>query len=181
VSLIGTWRQQSASGITWSGEQQLQGVTAGIDLNWTPSLRGGAFAGAAKAELVVDDEAQEIDTDNIWGGGYVGSELGDYHMELAALAGWQSNESVRRMVDNTSWPSGVAYADASYDGFFVSPQASISRDCSLIRLVVYIYHCYFRETYHAQDPELWSSRQWIGGGNLRNYRSRNFRGSGNGG
>jgi uncharacterized protein with beta-barrel porin domain len=131
VSLIGTWRQQSASGITWSGEQQLQGVTAGIDLNWTPSLRGGAFAGAAKAELVVDDEAQEIDTDNIWGGGYVGSELGDYHMELAALAGWQSNESVRRMVDNTSWPSGVAYADASYDGFFVSPQASISRDWEL--------------------------------------------------
>ncbi len=101
ASLIGTWRQQSASGITWSGEQQLQGVTAGIDLDLTPSLRGGAFAGAAKAELVVDDEAQEIDTDNIWGGAYVGGELGDYHMELAALAGWQSNESVRRMVDNT--------------------------------------------------------------------------------
>jgi autotransporter-like protein len=127
ASVIGSWRQQSAAGITWSGEQQLKGMTAGVDLNWTPSLRVGAFAGAAKAELSVDDEAQEIDTDNFWGGAYVGGELGDYQLELAALAGWQSNDSVRRMVDNTV-SGGVDYANANYDGFFVSPQASISRN-----------------------------------------------------
>ena len=127
ASLIGTWRQQSANGITWSGEQLLKGVTAGVDFNWTPSLRGGAFAGAAKVELTVDDEAQEIDTDNLWGGAYVAGELGAYYIDVAALAGWQSNESVRRMVDNTEWP-GVDYAEASYDAFFVSPQASVSRD-----------------------------------------------------
>jgi hypothetical protein len=127
ASVLGTWRQQSASGITWSGEQYLRGVTAGVDFNWTPSLRGGAFAGAARVELTVDDEAQEIDTDNIWAGAYVGGELGDYFIDVATLAGWQTNESVRRMVDNTVWP-GYDHAEASYDGFFVSPQASVSRN-----------------------------------------------------
>jgi len=127
ASLLGTWRQQSASGITWSGEQRLQGVMAGVDLDWTPSLRGGGFMGAAKVDLTVDDEAQEIDSKNVWGGAYLGAELGGYFIDVAALAGWQTNESVRRMVDNTFWP-GFDYAEASYDGFFVSPQARVSKD-----------------------------------------------------
>jgi hypothetical protein len=60
ASLFGVLRNQSASGITWGAEQQLHGITGGADLWWSPNSRAGAFAGMAKSDLEVDDEAQTI-------------------------------------------------------------------------------------------------------------------------
>jgi autotransporter-like protein len=108
-------------------DQSLAGLIAGFDMAWSESSYAGIFIGAAKADLAVDDEAQDITTDNFWGGAYLSRYSGRYRFDFAALAGWQSNESTRRMVDNTVL-GGVDYAVASYDGFFVSPEASMSRD-----------------------------------------------------
>jgi hypothetical protein len=125
-SIFGSWREQEDGGTIWSNNHRLAGLISGFDGAWFDGMRGGFFLGSARAELSVDDDAQDIEAQSYWAGIHLSRDLGNHALDLAALAGWQSHDSTRRLVDNTV-AGGIDYAEASYDGFVVSTEARLSK------------------------------------------------------
>jgi outer membrane autotransporter protein len=124
---LGAWREQEASSPVWSSDHHLTGIVSGFDGVLSEAYHAGIFLGAAQSQLAVDDNAQEIDTQSLFGGMYVSRRAGPVISDLTILAGWQENDSERLIANNTA-ATGVEVAEASYDGIFLAPQVTLGME-----------------------------------------------------
>jgi Autotransporter beta-domain len=126
AEVFGRWREQDQGGAVWSSDHRLSGAVAGLGGELSEGLSGGVFLGAATGELSVDDEAQDIESQSLYGGFHLARDSGPGVLTAALLLGWQQNDSIRRIASNAA-VSGVEMAEATYDGVFVVPEVAYER------------------------------------------------------
>ncbi|MGE3146215.1 MAG: autotransporter outer membrane beta-barrel domain-containing protein, partial [Pseudorhodoplanes sp.] len=121
TNAFGGFRNQQADGPNLASRSTGYGGAIGIDGQWRPDLRVGAFIGAGQGSFDVDRNSQSIDSDYVYGGVYGRFEWLTHFLDWAVQAGRSDNKS-RRLVANNMAPGGLETASASYDGWYVSPE-----------------------------------------------------------
>src|SRR5829696_8713635 len=121
---FGIWREQGDNGPAWSADHRLGGFVTGIDGILSDRLRGGVFLGAARSALAVDDDAQDIDTNSLYGGFHVSRVRQSRFASAVFLAGWQEYDSTRHIANN-SVAGGLEMAKASYESLFLVPEIAV--------------------------------------------------------
>ena len=121
TNAFGGFRNQQADGPNLASRSTGYGGAIGIDGQWRPDLRVGAFIGAGQGNFDVDRNSQSIDSDYVYGGVYGRFEWLTHFLDWAVQAGRSDNKS-QRLVANNMAPGGLETASASYDGWYVSPE-----------------------------------------------------------
>ncbi len=96
------------------------GLIAGIDFDTI-----GIFGGFASGSSDVQHGASETDIDSTFVGVNWGHNFGAYGVDLSFVLGTADHEQKRR-VNNNGVPGGIELASADYDGWFISPSATVS-------------------------------------------------------
>ncbi len=123
ASGFGGERRQWEDGAIQSARDDAVGGAIGIDRQFTPDLRLGAFAGGGNSRLGVAFDLQKIDSDYVFGGGYGRWDRHNYYVDFALFAGGISSSSTRQVSNNTAI-NGLEIATASYHGWFISPDVT---------------------------------------------------------
>jgi hypothetical protein len=99
------------------------GAAIGFDRMVSPDLRLGAFAGGAWGKLDTDFTVQNVESSYVFGGLYGRYDWRRSFLDFAVSLGRSRNDSERH-INNNLVPNGIEIAKASYNGWFVSPEAS---------------------------------------------------------
>jgi uncharacterized protein with beta-barrel porin domain len=121
---LGAYRDQDADGADVGFDSNLGGLLIGFDGEVSGGTRVGAFLGASTSNFETDANSQEIDADSYFGGLYASFTDTTHFLDLAVTGGLSDQSSDRTIVNNLV-VGGVEHARADYDGFFVSPSATI--------------------------------------------------------
>ncbi len=121
---FGGHRNEDANGATVGSDHNFYGGIAGIDGWLMPGLRVGAFGGGARSKMEVDFDAQDIDADSYFGGGYASLRQNGFFAHLMVTAGETAYDSTRQVANNVA-AGGIEIATANYDGTFVSPELTV--------------------------------------------------------
>jgi outer membrane autotransporter protein len=100
-----------------------EGGAIGIERLVNPDLKLGAFLGGGFGRLNLDFLSQGADTDYVFAGGYGRYEWAMQFADFALYGGSARTRTNRLIADNLS-PSGLDTPVASYNGWFISPEAS---------------------------------------------------------
>jgi uncharacterized protein with beta-barrel porin domain len=123
ASGFGGERQQWENGPVQRARDVAFGGAIGIDRQFTPDLRLGAFVGGGNSKLSVAYNIQNVDSDYVFGGGYGRWDKRNYYVDLALFGGGLSSNSTRQ-ISNNNVASGLEIATASYHGWFISPDVT---------------------------------------------------------
>ena len=114
------------------------GAALGYAWNQSPGTRLGVMAGYMNGSITAEStwaDAQDIESNGVFAGVYGDRRFGRLLLGLGLAGGWQTNDSSRFINDNTALTGGLTLgestADASYDSWFVTPEASLSADIAL--------------------------------------------------
>ena len=131
LSGLAAWRDQEEDGNVAAFETMLGGVLGGFDAMVTDTTRAGLFGGFSSASLDAEDDAlEDLDSDNWFGGVYLGHDWGQAFLDLTLTAGWSEFDS-RRRVANNMVPGGIEYAEADYGGLLLSPSLRIGTNMEM--------------------------------------------------
>lgn len=114
-------RNQSADGPNLGARNVAFGGMIGLDKNFTPGLRLGAFLGGGNGRLNVDMDSQQVKTDYLFGGLYGRFDWTARFFDFAISGGRLSNSSTRTVANNMT-PGGTEQASAKFDGWFLAPE-----------------------------------------------------------
>lgn len=109
------------------------GGMLGADRQLGSDLRLGAFLGGGQTRLSEDHDLGGDDSDLVLGGLYGRYERGPSFLG-ALLQGGYIHTRTMRAVNNNALPNGIETAAASYDGWYIGPQATFGRHYALGRL-----------------------------------------------
>ncbi|WP_421979662.1 autotransporter domain-containing protein [Roseibium sp.] len=116
------------------------GAALGYAWNQSPDMRLGFMAGYMNGSITAKStwaDSQDITSNGVFAGVHGDRRFGRLTFGLGLAGGWQTNDSSRFVNDNTALTGGLTLgestADASYDSWFVTPEASLSADIGLGR------------------------------------------------
>jgi hypothetical protein len=123
-------RVQDADGVLSRTENQFYGGMLGADWQAGPDWRLGVFAGGGETKSSLDLNAGETKSTLVFGGAFARYRLANTFLHLAMQGGHSGNDT-RRQINNNLAPGGVETATASFNGWYVSPEAQLGIDHAL--------------------------------------------------
>jgi uncharacterized protein with beta-barrel porin domain len=124
ASGFGGERRQSAFDAVQGARDTAYGGTIGVDRQFTPDLRLGLFAGGGASKLRTDFNIQNSDSEYGFAGGYGRWDRRDYFVDFALFGGGLNTKSTRLVANNLA-ANGLEIANASYNGWFISPDVTV--------------------------------------------------------
>lgn len=127
AEVFGSLRYQQDDGPTLETTLQTGGFVVGIDGQVSESMMLGLFAGVGRSEIENDLGTQQTNTETFFGGFYARYDAdGPLVWDLATTAGGSRYDQDRQVANNLV-VGGLETANADYDGFFISPELTVTR------------------------------------------------------
>ena len=133
-------RVQPGDGTLLPGKSQFYGGMIGADMRVWPELRIGAFLGMGNSRFWVDQPFTVAganfgngSSDLAFGGVYTQYDAGATFLR-AALQGGGSRNSTTRNINNNLVAGGLEVANAGFNGWYVSPEATVGHRLALGQL-----------------------------------------------
>jgi hypothetical protein len=123
-------RVQQEDGVLLHTLNQFYGGMIGGDWQAQANLRLGAFLGAGKTRSSTDLNSGDSDSDLVFGGVFGRYAWGASFLSVA-LQGGHSHTSTTRNINNNLAPGGLESATATYDGWYVNPEATVGHNFAL--------------------------------------------------
>jgi outer membrane autotransporter protein len=123
-------RVQDADGVLSRTENQFYGGMLGADWQAGPNWRLGLFAGGGETKSSLDLNAGETRSTLVFGGAYARTRFANTFLHLTVQGGHSGNDT-RRQINNNLAAGGIETATASFDGWYVSPEAHLGIDHAL--------------------------------------------------
>lgn len=123
-------RTQQADGVVLRNVSNFFGGVMGMDKRVAPNLRVGAFVGAGSTRSSFDLNSGSTDSNLGFGGLFAHYHWGASFLRAAVQGGGSSNDSTRNINNNLA-PNGFEIAQASYSGWYVSPELTVGRHIAL--------------------------------------------------
>jgi uncharacterized protein with beta-barrel porin domain len=114
-------RSQPGDDPTLKATSSYAGGAMGVDRQFTPAWRLGAFVGGGATRVSVEQNSGTTDSDLIFGGVFGRYGWATSFVDFALHGGGSQNKSTRSIASNLA-PDGVENATARYDGWYVSPE-----------------------------------------------------------
>ncbi len=126
AEVFGGWRGEESDGNRLASDHVFGGAVAGIETDTAgDGTRVGFFVGGSGSHVEVEFGSQDTDIGSVFGGVYAAHQAGDIAIDAAVTVGLADYDQQRFMNDNTV-VGGVDTARADYNGFFVSPEITVS-------------------------------------------------------
>ena len=125
VSGFGGYQTQSGSGAVTGADQAYGGGLAGGHILRDTGVYG-LFAGGSYSHFETDNDTQTIGVTSAFGGIYAGTQHDSLRFDMALIAGYAHHNSKRTVANNMA-PGGLETASADYDGYFLSPALTVTR------------------------------------------------------
>ena len=126
AEVFGGWRGEESGGNQLGSDHVFGGAVAGIETDTAmDGMRVGFFVGGSGSHVDVELGSQDTDIGSVFGGFYAAHQAGDVAIDAALTVGLSNYDQQRFMNDNTV-AGGVDTARADHNGFFVSPEVTIS-------------------------------------------------------
>jgi hypothetical protein len=103
---------------------QFYGGMIGADWRARADLRLGGFVGGGQTRSSVDLNMGDTKSDLIFGGVYARYFWGNSFLQGMVQAGHSRTDTSRNNINNNLLPNGLETATASYDGWYISPEAT---------------------------------------------------------
>ena len=126
-------RIQQQDGVLLRAQNLFYGGMIGGDWQTRPDLRFGIFLGGGKTRTSIDFNQGGSDSDIYFGGGYARYDVGQSFLH-AALQGGGSHNTTTRTINNNLALNGLETATASFNGWYLSPEATFGHRFALGRL-----------------------------------------------
>ncbi len=123
---FGGFQSQSGSGALTDMDQGYGGAIAGAGIV-SGARMYGAFAGGSYSRFETDNASQTVDSTSAFGGLYGAGTHGAVRIKGTLMGGYARFSSDRRVANNTV-TGGVETATADYDGYFLSPSLTATRE-----------------------------------------------------
>lgn len=127
---FGGERTQPADGVLLHATNSFYGGMLGGDMRLRPDLRLGAFIGLGQTRTAIDFNYGTSKGDLGFGGVYAQYDAGATFLRAAVQAGGSQN-SVTRNINNNLAAGGLETANATFNGWYVSPEAAIGHRLAL--------------------------------------------------
>jgi len=127
VQGFGSYRlQRGQEGPAVDTDIRLGGVVSGLDGAIGAGRRAGVFFGGSWGNVDADYDSQETDVESVFGGFYARRLMGSTFADFALTVGYSDYDQERRVANNLV-AGGLETATADYDGWFVSPEVTLTR------------------------------------------------------
>ncbi len=123
---FGSYRLQREHGPAVDADIRLGGLVSGFDGVTGNGTRAGFFLGGAWGEIEADFNSQDTDVESLFGGAYARWLRGSTMVDLALTVGYSDYDRTRRVANNLV-AGGLQTARADYDGWFISPELTLTR------------------------------------------------------
>ena len=130
AEVFGGWKDRAGDGADVGSTNIFGGIVGGIEMARADAGRIGVFVGGSAGEVEVDNNAQDIDTETVFGGLYASHDNGVIRLDAAVTVGLADYDSDRFVANNTAG-GGIQVARAEYDGVFVSPELTVSTSMTM--------------------------------------------------
>ena len=114
-------RQQQTDGTVLHYFNQFYGGMIGGEWGARADLRIGAFIGGGHTRSTTDFTVGDTTSDLVFGGAYARYFWGNSFLHGVVQVG-HSNSDTTRKINNNLLPGGLEFANASYNGWYVSPE-----------------------------------------------------------
>ena len=114
-------RQQQTDGAVLHNFNQFYGGMIGGEWGARADLRIGAFIGGGHTRSTTDFTVGDTTSDLVFGGAYARYFWGNSFLHGVVQVG-HSNSDTTRKINNNLLPGGLEFANASYNGWYVSPE-----------------------------------------------------------
>ena len=118
--------QRGDGGPNVDSDIRLGGLVSGFDGVSSGGTRLGVFFGGSTGNVEADFNSQETDVDSLFGGFYASMLKGNTAIDFALTVGYSDYDRERRVANNQA-ATGLETARANYDGWFVSPELTLTR------------------------------------------------------
>ncbi len=129
---FGGTRIQRDDGALLPARSQFYGGMLGGDIRVRPDLRIGAFVGLGNSQFWTDypftaarGNPGNGSSDIAFGGAYAQYDSGATFLRAALQVGSSRNWMARNNINNNTVPTGLENANASFNGWYVSPEATL--------------------------------------------------------
>lgn len=123
---FGSHRDQAGERPSLDTDQYVAGIVSGFDAAYSYRSRAGVFLGGSWGEVEHALGTQETNIDSFYGGVYLSTLRGRTAFDFILTGGWSDYEQ-ERIVANNLAAGGLQIATADYDGWFASPELTITR------------------------------------------------------
>ncbi|MGX4805201.1 autotransporter domain-containing protein [Bradyrhizobium guangdongense] len=123
-------RVQQQDGAQLRNTNLFYGGMMGADFAFRPDLRFGIYLGGGDTKSAIDLNQGSSNADLVFGGAYARYDIGQSFLHAAVQAGGSRN-NVSRTVNNNLALNGIETASASFNGWYVSPEATLGHRWAL--------------------------------------------------
>jgi uncharacterized protein with beta-barrel porin domain len=123
---FGSYRLQREDGPSVDADIRLGGLVSGFDGVTGNGTRIGVFFGGSTGEVEADFNSQDTDVDSLFGGFYASTLRGSTAFDFKLTVGYSDYDRTRRVANNLA-AGGIETARADYDGWFLSPELTMTR------------------------------------------------------
>ena len=126
-------RIQQQDGALLRNTNLFYGGMIGGDFVFSPDLRVGVFLGGGQTRSRIELGQGGTDSDLLFGGAYARYDIGASFLH-GAIQGGSSRNTTTRTINNNLLANGLETATASYNGWYVSPEATFGHRFALGKL-----------------------------------------------
>jgi hypothetical protein len=123
-------RVQDADGSLLHADNRFFGGLIGGSWQAQPNLRVGAFLGAGETRSSLDFSYGGVNSTLLFGGLFARYDQGASFLKVILQGGHSNNDSTRK-INNNLVAGGIETATASYDGWYIAPEATFGHRFAL--------------------------------------------------